>query len=70
MTIDWDASTPFFTDDHRAFAEVVRQFTQKEIVPYVDEWEEAGYVDRDLYRKAGQIGIFGDVIRVPCSDIS
>ena len=60
MTIDWSASTPFFNDDHRAYAEVVRQFTTNEIVPYVDDWERAGMVARDLYNKAAQIGLFGD----------
>ena len=60
MTIDWSASTPFFNDDHRAFAETIRQFTQNEIVPNVEKWEAAGMVDRDLYRKAGAIGVFGD----------
>jgi len=60
MTIDWSASSPFFTDDHRAFAEVVRRFTQNEIMPYVDAWEAEGFVDRDLYRKAADIGLFGD----------
>lgn len=60
MSIDWDASNPYFSDDHRAFADTVRQFTRNEITPYIEEWETAGYVDRDLYRKAGRIGIFGD----------
>ena len=60
MTIDWNAANPFFTDDHRAFADTVRTFTQNEIVPYVDAWEREGFVDRDLYRKAGAIGLFGD----------
>jgi len=60
VSIDWDASSPYFTDDHRAFADTVRQFTRNEITPYIEEWETAGYVDRDLYRKAGRIGIFGD----------
>ena len=60
MSIDWDASTPYFTDDHRAFGDIVRQFTANEITPFIDEWEVAGFVDRDLYRKAGKIGVFGD----------
>lgn len=60
MTIDWNAANPFFTDDHRAFADTVRTFTQNEIVPHIDAWEREGFVDRDLYRKAGAIGLFGD----------
>ncbi len=53
-------STPFYNDDHLAFAEVVRQFTEKEITPHVHEWDLAGEVPRELYNKAGAIGIFGD----------
>ena len=60
MSIDWTAASPYFTDDHRAFAATVQQFTENDIVPYVDEWEAAGMIDRELYRKGGAIGLFGD----------
>ena len=60
MSIDWNASNPFFSEDHRAYADTVRTFTQNEIIPHVDVWEREGYVDRELYRKAGAIGLFGD----------
>jgi len=53
-------SSPFYTDDHHAYREVVRQFTEKEIAPNVHEWDLAGEVPRDLYVKAGAIGLFGD----------
>ncbi|MEC7844924.1 MAG: acyl-CoA dehydrogenase family protein, partial [Actinomycetota bacterium] len=39
-------SSPFYTEDHEAFRLVVRQFTEKEIVPHIAEWEEAGEVPR------------------------
>ena len=54
------SSSPFYTEDHAAFRLVVRQFTEKEIVPYIPEWEKAGEVPRMLYKKAAEIGIFGD----------
>ena len=53
-------SSPFYTDDHHAYGEVVRQFTDNEIKPHVHEWDLAGEVPRDLYKKAGAIGLFGD----------
>ncbi len=53
-------SSPFYTDDHRAYGEVVRQFAEKEIAPNVHEWDLAGEVPRDLYNKAGAIDLFGD----------
>ena len=54
------ASAPFYTEDHDAFREVVRQFAEKESAPHVHEWDLAGEVPRDLYNKAGAIGFFGD----------
>lgn len=53
-------SSPFFNEDHDAYREVVRQFTENEITPYVHEWDLAGEVPRDLYNKAGAIQLFGD----------
>src|SRR5690606_34224216 len=53
-------SSPFYDDDHHAYREVVRAFTEKEIAPHVHEWDLAGEVPRDLYVKAGAIGLFGD----------
>jgi len=53
-------SSPFYTEDHEAFRSVIHQFTTKEIVPYIAEWEEVGEVPRTLYKKAAEVGIFGD----------
>ncbi len=53
-------SSPFYTEDHEAYRAVVRQFTENEITPHVHEWDLAGEVPRDLYKKAGAIGLFGD----------
>jgi acyl-CoA dehydrogenase len=53
-------SSPFYTEDHESYRDVVRQFTEKEITPNVHEWDLAGEVPRDLYNKAGAIGLFGD----------
>lgn len=53
-------SSPFYTDEHDAYREVVRQFTAAEITPHVHEWDLAGEVPRELYVKAGKIGLFGD----------
>ncbi|MDI3406573.1 acyl-CoA dehydrogenase family protein [Streptomyces cavernicola] len=52
-----------FTDDHEAFRETVREFIAKEITPHVEEWEAAGIVPSELYRKTARIGING--LQVP-----
>jgi alkylation response protein AidB-like acyl-CoA dehydrogenase len=45
-----------FSADHEAFRDGFRRFVDKEIAPHHDEWEEQGFVDRELWRKAGANG--------------
>ena len=45
-----------FTPDHDAFRDAFRRFADKEIAPFHEAWEEAGYVDREVWRKAGANG--------------
>jgi len=52
-----------FNEDHEAFRETIRDFIAAEVVPHYDEWEKQGYVPRSLYRKLGELGVFG--IEVP-----
>jgi acyl-CoA dehydrogenase len=53
-------SNPFYTDDHIAFRDVVRQFTANEAAPNVHEWDLAGEIPMEMYQKAGAVGLFGD----------
>ncbi len=45
-----------FNSDHEAFRDSFRRFMDKEIAPFHAEWEEQGYVDREVWRKAGANG--------------
>jgi len=45
-----------FSPDHEAFRDSFRRFCDKEIAPYHEAWEEQGYVDREVWRKAGANG--------------
>ncbi|MBW3668682.1 MAG: acyl-CoA dehydrogenase family protein [Actinobacteria bacterium] len=51
-----------FDDDHDRFRTTVSGFLEKEAVPYFLEWERAGVVDRDLFRKAGDLGLLGTAV--------
>ena len=43
-----------FTDQHNEIRRTVRQFVEKEVNPYVNEWEEAGiFPAHELFKKAG-----------------
>ena len=46
-----------YTPEHLAFRETVRRFIDKEIVPHHGQWEEAGQVPHELWRKAGALGL-------------
>ncbi len=46
-----------FNEEHEAFRETVRRFYQKEVVPNIDKYEQQQHVDRDLWNKAGELGL-------------
>ncbi len=48
-----------FTEEHNMFRETVRRFVEKEVRPYVEEWEREGRTPRELWRKCGKSGFFG-----------
>lgn len=52
-----------FNEDHEAFRQTIREFIADEVVPYYPAWEEQGFAPRELYKKLGELGIFG--IEVP-----
>ncbi|MBC7618657.1 MAG: acyl-CoA dehydrogenase family protein, partial [Candidatus Saccharibacteria bacterium] len=45
-----------FSSDHEAFRDSFRKFVDKEIVPFHADWEEQGYVAREVWNKAGANG--------------
>ena len=46
-----------FTAEHEAFRETVRKFYEKEVVPNIEKYEQQQHIDRDLWNKAGAIGL-------------
>lgn len=52
-------SRNIFEEEHDEFRDVVRRFVEREVVPNLERWSEAGVVDRELIAKAGQTGILG-----------
>ncbi|MEE1554336.1 MAG: acyl-CoA dehydrogenase family protein, partial [Alphaproteobacteria bacterium] len=51
--------SPFDNEERIAFRDTVRRFIEKDIKPYVDEWDEAGEIPWEIHEKAGAIGFFG-----------
>jgi len=46
-----------FTEDHQLFRSQVRKFFDRELIPHLERWEQAGIVDRDFWNKCGEAGL-------------
>ncbi|HZD98853.1 MAG TPA: acyl-CoA dehydrogenase family protein, partial [Micromonosporaceae bacterium] len=44
---------------HEEFRAMAAAFLFREAVPFHDQWERDGIVDRDVWRKAGKTGLLG-----------
>jgi acyl-CoA dehydrogenase len=51
------AQGSYVTDELRMFQETARRFMQTEVGPHVARWDEQGCVDRELWTKAGELGL-------------
>jgi len=52
-----DFKNPYYTDSHRKFQVMVRDFVDKELLPNVHDWDEAGTYPPELHEKAYKAGI-------------
>jgi acyl-CoA dehydrogenase len=51
--------TIWTTPERDQLRKTVRSFTEREILPHVQEWERAGELPRELHRRAGEAGLLG-----------
>lgn len=49
----------YFTQEHELFREALRKFLEKEVIPYIDEWEAQQQVPKSLWKKFGEQGFLG-----------
>jgi len=49
----------YFNDIHRQARLSARKFIATHVLPYIDDWEEAGEFPRELYKTAGDAGLLG-----------
>jgi alkylation response protein AidB-like acyl-CoA dehydrogenase len=52
-----------FTSEHEDFRASVRNFIEREITPHIFEWEVAGMLPREIWKKCGAMGML-------CPDVS
>jgi len=48
-----------FEADHDSYRDTVRSFLEKEVVPFHDQWEKDSIVPREVWEKAGALGMLG-----------
>lgn len=48
-----------FDSDHEMFRDSVRGFLEAEVVPHYAEWEEQAQTPREIWRRAGEMGLLG-----------
>ncbi|KAG1401530.1 hypothetical protein G6F60_006324 [Rhizopus arrhizus] len=57
---DW--YSPYYDDSHRKVRKSVRDFVEREIMPYTHEWDEAKELPREIYIKAAKAGLLASVV--------
>ncbi|HDJ23961.1 MAG TPA: acyl-CoA dehydrogenase [Candidatus Aminicenantes bacterium] len=51
-----------FSEEQKLLKESIRNFAEKEILPFVREWDEQGAWPQDLTAKLGEMGLLGIII--------
>jgi acyl-CoA dehydrogenase len=62
MPLDFDSlrpPSPFMDETHAAWRASLRKFVERELMPHVTAWDEAGLVPREAFRKAAEFGLIG-----------
>jgi len=49
--------SPWITDDLSIFQDAIRKFIERELVPHEERWWKQQHVDRETWRKAGEVGM-------------
>ncbi|NUR85846.1 MAG: acyl-CoA dehydrogenase [Nonomuraea sp.] len=48
-----------FDEEHLLFRDTVREFLAREVTPHHPQWEKDGIVPREVWKRAGEVGLFG-----------
>jgi acyl-CoA dehydrogenase len=62
MSLDFDSArlhNPNLTSSHEEWRTQLRRFVDAEIMPYADDWDEAGEIPEELWPKAAAVGLLG-----------
>ena len=62
MSLDFDSArlpNPNMREEHHEWRAQLRKFIDTEIMPYAEEWDEAGHIPIELWPKAAEVGLLG-----------
>jgi len=45
------------SEEHKMFSKMLQDFITNEVIDQVDEWEKNGMVSRDIWKRAGELGL-------------
>jgi len=49
----------YFNTDHEMFRKSVKDFFNKEVIPFIDIWEKEQCIPREIWKKMGEMGYLG-----------
>jgi acyl-CoA dehydrogenase len=49
----------YFTEEHHLFRKSLQDFLKKEVVPNIEKWEQTGDIDKNIWKKFGDMGFLG-----------
>ncbi|HEX8268267.1 MAG TPA: acyl-CoA dehydrogenase family protein [Flavobacterium sp.] len=49
----------YFSEEHDSFRKSLQDFLNKEVVPHIEKWEQTGTIERFIWKKFGDMGLFG-----------
>jgi len=49
--------SPYYKDSHKRFRAAIRDFVQREIEPFCEDWDEAKSIPREIWKKAYAAGV-------------
>ena len=63
---DESLPNPYYTPDHIAWRNKMRDFVESEIIPNVEQWESGNdTIPMETYRKAAQVGLLAATVGYP-----
>jgi len=57
--------SPYYNDSHRRFRAAMREFVDREIIPFAHEWDESKSISKDLWEKGFKAGWLPGLIGPP-----